>query len=249
MNALHQPPFPAFRRRPPLHFAKWAALALCFLLTACDRFPKDPEGSLEKAQERGTLRVGLFENPPWVIPHEGQAPGGLEPQLVQGFADELGLQVAWHEQGAEDAFDALEHHQLDLVIGGMTQKNPWAKHVGTTLPYLKTRSIIATPTGEAPAQNAPVAVKKDSVLAALLESQSYTPQPMDDLAQAEGAVAAPQWQAAALGLQETGVVLQQKKHVMAVPRGENALLMHLESYLLEAGKQHSLETQLKETAR
>ena len=62
-------------------------LVLLLGLTSCGiTIPQDPEGTLEKVSG-GILRVGVSEHAQWVqLPPTGD-PQGIEPELVEEFAD------------------------------------------------------------------------------------------------------------------------------------------------------------------
>lgn len=119
-------------------------LAVPVLLAGCGRFPKDPENSLEKALERGSLRVGLTEAPPWVT-RRGNQPGGVEVVLIERFARGLGVTPDWRWGTVEEHMHALERFELDVVIGGVTEKNPWSKKAGATKPYYQKHLVLAPP--------------------------------------------------------------------------------------------------------
>jgi hypothetical protein len=50
-----------------------AAGVLLLAVAACDRYPRDPEGSLSQARSQG-LRVGVAPDPPFVVLAPGQPP-------------------------------------------------------------------------------------------------------------------------------------------------------------------------------
>ena len=80
--------------------------------------------------------MGITEHPPWTE-RAAAEPAGVEADLVRAFAGEIGAQVrrVW---GAEQRlFERLEEHELDLVVGGITDASPWIKKVGFTKPYLE----------------------------------------------------------------------------------------------------------------
>lgn len=113
-------------------------------LTACERFPIDPERSLEQALERGSLRIGLSEAPPWVT-RDGDSPGGVEVELIERFAAGLGVTPDWRWGPIEGHAHALERYELDLVAGGVTRKNPWTKRAGATRPYYQEHVVLVAP--------------------------------------------------------------------------------------------------------
>jgi len=92
------------------------------------------------------MRVGVVESPPWVT-HTGGEPGGVEVELVRGFARTLGATPEWHWGADERHMEALEHFQLDLAIGNLDSKTPWANKVGLTRPYFEDH-VMAVPPGE-----------------------------------------------------------------------------------------------------
>ncbi|MDP0498588.1 MAG: transporter substrate-binding domain-containing protein [Verrucomicrobiota bacterium JB022] len=110
-------------------------VGLSVLMTGCERFPRDPAGTLERVEKRGVLRAGAFENPPWVTVEPDGTVTGVEVALIEDFARELGVSVEWSHEGAEDLFASLEKHELDVVIGGITQQNPWRTQLGFSLPF------------------------------------------------------------------------------------------------------------------
>lgn len=110
---------------------------LGLLLTGCAaHYPADPHGTLDDVSG-GVLRVGISHNEPFVSV-AGPAPSGLEVELVEDYARTLGAEVAWTRAGEEELVDQLEHGQLDLLVGGLTDRTPWKEKVGITLPYMQT---------------------------------------------------------------------------------------------------------------
>jgi len=139
---------------PPtvFRFAFWALAAV--LLSGCEDYPRDPQDTTDNAR-RGTVRVGVTENPPWTILRGG--PCGPEPALAMEFARTLGSKVRW-ERGSESVLlERLEKFELDIVIAGLTTETPWKSRIGTTIPYLTADTdadgrpeehIMAVPPGE-----------------------------------------------------------------------------------------------------
>jgi polar amino acid transport system substrate-binding protein len=207
--------------------------ALSALASACGDVPRDPEGTLRSVQG-GRLRVGLVEHPPWVV-RAGGEPRGAEVELVRRFAAELGATPEWNWGGEQQQMEALEHFQLDLVVGGVTKSTPWSDYVGLTSTYFEEKILVGVPSSTAPPEDIKgmrVAAQRGTAVAAYLKSEGAVPEAVDDLRAASGgAVAAPDWQVEALGLTRTRVELHAEKHVMAVPPGENGWLKRLEEFL------------------
>ncbi|MFD1718331.1 transporter substrate-binding domain-containing protein [Georgenia deserti] len=136
-----------------------AAVALLVALSGCGlTIPTDPDGTLDRVRG-GTLRVGVSVNPPWTDLPEGTDadPTGTEVELVEQFAaDRLGAQVQWEPGGEEELVTALEHGEIDLLIGGLTARTPWADRIAATYRYTITEDahgtqeqhVMAVPMGE-----------------------------------------------------------------------------------------------------
>lgn len=132
--------------------------AVGVFLCGCElSIPSDPDGTLQRVTG-GELRVGLSPNPPWtVLPtSEGAPPSGREVELVLQVAEELDTQVRWTVGGEEALMGGLERDELDLVIGGLTEKSPWTTHAALTVPHSTGTSpegnrvgrVFAVPLGE-----------------------------------------------------------------------------------------------------
>lgn len=109
-------------------------VVLGLVLTGCAaHYPADPHETL--SQVTGSeLRVGISHSEPFVSV-ESHTPSGREVELVEDYATTLDAEVQWIRGGEEELVDQLEHGQLDLMIGGLTDKTPWQKKVGLTRPY------------------------------------------------------------------------------------------------------------------
>jgi len=118
--------------------------------SACG-LPRDAAGTLERVRSTGVLRAGAITNPPYVVT-DGAAVSGPEAEAVEAFAQAQRVRVQWAVGSEEDLVEQLERFQLDVVVGGITKKNPRAKKVGTTLPLYEGAGgkphVILTPPGE-----------------------------------------------------------------------------------------------------
>lgn len=185
---------------------------------------------------RDALRVGVLTSPPWVTDESSGEPGGVEAALITAFADELSLAVEWHWGSADSLFMALANYQLDIVVGGITDINPWQAEVAFTVPYYTSRALVGVPPSDpliSDLDGMKVMVRQGSALVALVEDQGGIVVSMKTLAGADGPLAAEEWEIRGLGFQPTSIQLTNYNHVMAVPRGENALIMRLEKFLLQ----------------
>src|SRR5947208_3085884 len=116
-----------------LRFWRSVPLTLLLIATSCG-LPRDPRGATDDMRERGTLRVGVSENPPWVR-LDGAEPRGVEPDLIRGFAAGQGVRVAWARGGESALFRDLEEGKLDVVAAGLLATTPWKATLGLTQPY------------------------------------------------------------------------------------------------------------------
>lgn len=206
----------------------WIALALA---TACGP-PRDPNGTLERVRG-GTLRVGVAENPPWTTV-SGRGVSGVEPALVADFARELDARVEWVPGPQEALFEAAEQGELDLVIGGVVYRTPWTRRLSLAMPFYTDTFVVGLPSETLPRheiRGVEVSVRIGDAVAAYLRRKGAVPVYTRDLTRVGGAVVAPSWQLARLGRRNSGVVVHQARHTMALPRGENGLLALLEKSL------------------
>lgn len=134
-----------------------AALVLVFslLMSACSQIPRDSEGTADRVAG-GTLRVGVLDYAPWAETDPGAGntsagtssttgngapagePTGPEPDLVRGFAEELGADVEWVTGSESELVPRLEDGQIDLLVGGLDAKTPYKQKFGLTRAYLTT---------------------------------------------------------------------------------------------------------------
>ncbi len=121
-----------------------AAILAALLTTACGSFPADPEGTLERVTG-GVLRVGVSANPPHTEVRGTAEPQGSEVVLVRDFAATLPAELEWTVGGEETLILALEHGDLDLVIGGLTADTPWTEHAAITKPYAQATDPAGEP--------------------------------------------------------------------------------------------------------
>ena len=210
-------------------------VAVLALLPAECGIPRDPERTLERVRG-GTLRAGITASAPWTT-LEGGRPGGVEVELVERFAGELGARVEWVDGSEADLIAALEMRELDLVVGGLTADTPWQARAAITRSYATTRVVVAVPSSQPVPEDIAglrVAVEDGTEEAGILEDKTDAiAVRVPDVAEVTGsAVAIEEWRLADLDLRDTGVHLSRSKHVMATPMGENAFLVRLERFLI-----------------
>jgi polar amino acid transport system substrate-binding protein len=182
-------------------------------------------GTLARARG-GTIRVGVSENRPWTTLPSGGGGGGLEGALAAELARDLGAKVEWVRAPESQLLEALALHELDLVIGGLTDATPWRSRVALTRPFYTDTIVVAGPEG-APQRRRlhgqPVAVRAaEPATGALVRAAGGIPMLVPELGNATGLVAAPTWQLPSLAMTPIGITLRQARHVIATPLGENA---------------------------
>jgi polar amino acid transport system substrate-binding protein len=201
------------------------------------QYPRDPDGTLNRV-EGGVMRVGVTAADPWVQLDGDRPVGGAEVELARRFARELDARIEWVQGSEEELVDAAKEGQVDLVLGGLTNKSRWEKDVAFTRPYVETRAVVGTPPGVSYPDDfagVPVAVELGSEEEGLLEQRTDARVvPVPTLAPRAGRPAAvPDYMLDDLRLADSGTELDKAKHVMAVKLGENAFLVRLERFLLD----------------
>ena len=95
--------------------------------------PADPDGTLDRVSG-GELRIGASPDP-GLVDVESSTPTGPLPDLAEQFAATLDAEPEWTVGSEETLVGMLEAGDLDLVIGGFTEKTPWIDKAGITRGY------------------------------------------------------------------------------------------------------------------
>jgi polar amino acid transport system substrate-binding protein len=211
-------------------------VVLAVTVAAGCQYPRDPDGTLNRV-EGGVMRVGVAESDPWVLLEGDQPSGGAEVELARRFARDVGARIEWVQGSEEELVHAAKEGQVDLILGGLTNKSRWEKDVALTRPYVESRTVVGAPAGASypdDFEGVPVAVEVGSEEEGLLEQRTDARVvAVKDLASRRGKPAAvPDYLLDDLGLRDTGTELDKSKHVMAVKLGENAFMVRLERFLL-----------------
>lgn len=222
-------------------------LLMTALLSSACQFPRDTHGTLDKVQD-GVLKVGVTENPPWVIRTESGAEG-VEAEIILVFADSLNAEVEWHWGTETELLQALSQHQIHVVMGGLTQQSPKKKGTVQTEPYFKTRITIGFPRSQEKTTDideVKVALPVLNQYSQALESRGAIPEPMENLNNLNMPVANAEWWLKAKGYEPGPWDLFTESHVMAVTEGENAFLQKLQHHINEFS---AIEPKLETWAR
>lgn len=211
-------------------------LALGLGLAGCDDFPKDAEGTLDRARAGGPLRVGWAPAEPWVRSVGGgpDGPAGIEPDLVRAWARSIGARVEWVGGSEAQLVEALQENHLDIALAGFTKAAPWGGRMGRTQPYLKAEIALGAAPGTAVPQDwGGVEIRHDRRrpdIAAAIRRLGAVPVPADpDGMRPLAAAYAPEL--AALGLRPVGKTLATERRVIATAPAENALALALDQFL------------------
>ena len=102
------------------------ALLLAASLAACSDIPMDAEGSLDQIREQKSFRVGLIAGS-----KDGEGRGR---RLIESVAAQTGARPQITTGAAEHLLSQLEEGELDLVVGTMARKTPWATKVHRSKP-------------------------------------------------------------------------------------------------------------------
>jgi polar amino acid transport system substrate-binding protein len=172
----------------------------------------------------GTMRVGVVEARPWTTVTAGGA-GGIEGALIAETARELRARIEWVRAPESQLLRALELGELDVVIGGLTDEDPWKWRVAFTEPMYTDTIVVGGPqqtTRLRELAGHTVAVLPGDPAAAYVRRKGGVPRTITDLAMAPGLVAAPTWHLPSLGLEPTGITLYKARHVIALAPGDKA---------------------------
>ncbi|MBM7466677.1 hypothetical protein [Microbacterium esteraromaticum] len=110
------------------------ALLLAIALSGCGiSVPTDPDGTLEHVTG-GELRIGASPDH-GLVDIGTSTPSGPLPDLAGEFAKTLDASPEWTVGSEETLVGMLEAGDLDLIVGGFTEKTPWIDKAGITRGY------------------------------------------------------------------------------------------------------------------
>lgn len=210
--------------------ARLLAFGAVLALSACRGYPRDPDGTLDRVLATKAVRVVAVDHPPWVVASGGATPTGVEADLVEALARELGVAVEWRRAPAFEALDALDHGEADLAIGGFTQREVDAYGIAAgTYAYFAEETVVAARPGTPSPRDIDGrrVLSPDLTAAGLVRAEGGVPVTEGDA----DLVALPRWQLPEGGLVPTEIVLGRAEHILAVPKGENAWIMRVERVL------------------
>ncbi|MFN8458548.1 MAG: transporter substrate-binding domain-containing protein [Anaerolineae bacterium] len=109
--------------------------------------PRD-DGSLVEIRRRGTLRVGLDASfPPFESIDANGEIVGLDVDIAQAVAAELGVKAELVNIGFDGLYDALLARRVDLVISGLPYDPLRTQDVAYTVNYFNAGQVLVTQAG------------------------------------------------------------------------------------------------------
>lgn len=103
------------------------------------------DGTLTEIKQRGTLRVGLDASfPPFEsLDADGQIVG-LDVDIAQAIAADLGVEPELVNIGFDGLYDALLARRVDIVISGLPHDPRWTEDVAYTRNYFNAGQVLIT---------------------------------------------------------------------------------------------------------
>lgn len=141
---------PAIERQPTGarngHLFRLVFLLLGFFaLAGC----ADSGDSWAQIQESGVLRVGIDPTfPPFALADDGGLVG-IDVDLAQALADEMGLEAQFAYFGYDGLYDALTTDQVDVLISALVVMPERTKDIAYSAPYYDAGLILIGPAAEA----------------------------------------------------------------------------------------------------
>ena len=210
---------------------------LLLVLNGCDQFPKDPNNTLEKISGK-KLKVGIAESGEWASYKDGVATG-IEVEIIKGFAESIKAQIEWVPGSQDHIINLMSEHEVDICIGNFTKKSPFKKHAGFSIPFYTEKIKVGAPAGVTipeEIEDVEVLVKKNSEAALVVKKEEAKPVLYDSVKNVDRLIVAPEMELQKHNLQVSEYDLKKIDHVIAIPKGENALLEKLDKYLDKHGK-------------
>jgi polar amino acid transport system substrate-binding protein len=114
------------------------------LLAACG----STDDSWQRVQQSGTLRVGVDPTYPPFATADANGLYGLDVDLANALAEELGLRVQFSLFGYDGLYDALQTGQVDVLISALVVMPERTKEFAYSDPYFNAGEILIVPAAE-----------------------------------------------------------------------------------------------------
>ncbi len=123
---------------------RWIAIILLLsvlLLSGCQQEKKIPD--LASVEDKGVLKVGVTQCPPFVSGEGGQWTG-FDVALAEAIAGQLGVEAQFVQLQWEDRWVALGDGTVDCVLGCVTATDDLASRVDLSQTYLASAPVLVT---------------------------------------------------------------------------------------------------------
>ncbi len=106
---------------------------------------KPPDASWERIQETGVLKVGLDPTyPPFEVANENGV-SGLDVDLAQALAADLGVEAEFVYFGFDGLYDALAMEQVNVLISALVVAPERSKDFAFSEPYFNAGQVLIVP--------------------------------------------------------------------------------------------------------
>lgn len=119
-------------------------ILMLLLLSAC----RSDSGAWDRIQESGVLRVGLDPTFPPFEETKGAGVQGLDVDLAQELANELGIKAEFVYFGYDGLYDALATNQVDVLISALVIMPERGRDFAYSEPYFNAGEILIVPQSE-----------------------------------------------------------------------------------------------------
>ncbi|MEM7032727.1 MAG: transporter substrate-binding domain-containing protein [Chloroflexota bacterium] len=103
------------------------------------------QNGLTEIQQRGVLRVGLDASfPPFEMLNESGQVIGLDAEIAQHIAQDLGVEVTFLNIGFDGLYDAVKIGQVDLIISGLPVDNRLTEDIAYSVNYFNAGQVLVT---------------------------------------------------------------------------------------------------------
>lgn len=126
----------------------WKQVALLFLVLFSGSACQSNNDTWERIEKEGVLRVGLDPTyPPFEVVDDGGL-RGLDVDLAQAVAADLGLGVEFIYFGYDGLYDALATEQVDVLISALVVVPERTRDFAYSEPYFNAGEILIVPRSE-----------------------------------------------------------------------------------------------------
>lgn len=119
-------------------FIQFTSLVLLFFLLAC----RNQDDAWQRIQETGVLKVGLDPTYPPFEAADENGVFGLDVDLANALAADLGLQTEFVLFGYDGLYDALATGQVDVLISALVIAPERTKDFAYSVPYFNAGEIL-----------------------------------------------------------------------------------------------------------